>query len=91
MDWKFVMSFYFVCINIVTLVAFAYDKHQAIKNKWRVREGTLLGLSFIGGSVGAIMGMNFFHHKIKKIRFRLCIPIFLVLHISISYLLYVRN
>ena len=39
---------------------------NAKSNRQRVRIVTLLGLAFIGGSVGALIGMYGFHHKTKK-------------------------
>lgn len=63
------MITYLVIINIVTFILFYIDKMQAIKDNWRIPEAVLLGLSLVGGSVGSIIGMYIFNHKIKKKKF----------------------
>ena len=57
---------YIVGINVLTFFAFAYDKRQSQKGGWRVPENTLLGLSILGGSVGAKVAQNKFRHKTRK-------------------------
>lgn len=43
---------YLGIINLVTFIAFAIDKMNAIGHRSRIRIVTLLGLAFIGGSLG---------------------------------------
>ena len=69
--WEFfnehrIFLWYLIAINVVTLIVFALDKALAIKHKFRIRIVSLLGLAFIGGSVGAIIAMYVFRHKTKK-------------------------
>ena len=40
-------------------------------------EAQLLAVAAIGGSAGALLGMQFFHHKIRKWKFRLGVPLIL--------------
>ena len=72
---------YLIIINIIAFLAMFIDKKKAEKNKWRIKESTLLILALIGGSIGAITGMYVFHHKTQKPRFYIGIPIIIVLHI----------
>ena len=72
---------YLVIINIVTFFLFGIDKRRAIKNKWRISEAMLLISSLIGGVIGGLFGMSVFHHKTKKIKFRILMPLILMLHI----------
>lgn len=74
---------YFIIINIITFIMYGIDKQQAIKNNYRISETTLLTLSLIGGSIGSILGMIIFHHKTKKLKFKLLNTIFLIIHILI--------
>lgn len=74
---------YLIIINIITFIMYGIDKQQAIKNNYRISETTLLTLSLIGGSLGSILGMIIFHHKTKKIKFKLLNTIFLIIHILI--------
>lgn len=78
---------------IVASVGHAYegvDKAKAKKHKWRIPEKTLLGIAFLGGGVGAFLGMKIFHHKTKHTLFRILVPVAIVLHIIIILLLVYR-
>ena len=72
---------YFLIINIVTFVIYGIDKRAAVKQLSRISENTLLGLALIGGSAGALAGMYTFHHKTKKPRFAIGVPVIIVLQI----------
>jgi len=61
--------YYLLAVNILAFVLFGVDKQKARRNKWRIPEKTLILSAVIGGSVGAILGMRFFHHKTRKARF----------------------
>ena len=76
---------YLIIINIIEFIIMGLDKLLAIKHKYRISEFTLLFLSASGGSIGAIAGMFFFHHKTKKLKFRIWFPLFLILHFIIIY------
>lgn len=60
------MKLYFLLLSFITFLTFGLDKYYAIKQKSRIRETTLLLLTLIGGTFGALLGMNLFHHKILK-------------------------
>ena len=72
---------YLIIINIIAFLGMFIDKKKAEKDKWRIKESTLLILALAGGSIGAIAGMYVFHHKTQKPRFYIGIPIIIVLHI----------
>ncbi|MDR6969481.1 uncharacterized membrane protein YsdA (DUF1294 family) [Flavobacterium arsenatis] len=59
----------FICFLIVNIVVFAvagYDKYLAVNNKFRIPEKTLFTLAVCGGSVGLLLAMLIFRHKISK-------------------------
>lgn len=65
------MSFiYLIGINIFSFFSYGIDKLFARKKMFRISEKILLLLSIMGGSVGALCAMCFFHHKTKKIKFK---------------------
>ncbi|MFV0275047.1 MAG: DUF1294 domain-containing protein [Bacilli bacterium] len=66
--------------NCIVLLIYGLDKLKAIKNKRRVSEKSLIIIAFLFGSFGAFFGINFFRHKIKKIKFQIIIPLFLIIH-----------
>lgn len=72
--------FYAAGVNLLALAAYGWDKYCAIHHRWRVSEIMLLVLAAIGGSVGAIMGMRLFHHKTLHWKFRIGVPLCLMLH-----------
>ncbi|UTC65830.1 DUF1294 domain-containing protein [Treponema sp. OMZ 788] len=65
-------------INILTFFLFGFDKWTAIKKRSRIKIMTLLGFSFIGGSVGGLFAMLLFRHKTKKIYFTLGLPLIML-------------
>jgi len=52
--------------NLITFCVFGFDKWQAKKHQWRISENTLLGISLLGGIIGAASGMIIFNHKVSK-------------------------
>ena len=70
-------------MNLLALYMFWLDKRNARKRRWRIPENTLLGVAFIGGSLGALLGMYIFRHKTKHWKFKILVPLFLMLHILI--------
>lgn len=74
-------------INVVAFFMYGLDKRRAVKHQWRISEAALLGIAFCGGSVGALLGMKIFHHKTKHWKFKILVPLFLLLHIGIYVVL----
>ncbi len=50
-------------INLLSLLLFGLDKLLARRKRWRIPELSLLTLSVLGGSIGAMGGMVLFRHK----------------------------
>ncbi len=57
------------------------DKQKAKRHKWRISENTLILISILGGSIGSIIGMQLFRHKTKHVKFKLGLPIILIMQI----------
>ena len=92
--WDYLMQhrillIYLAVVNILTIIVFGVDKMHAKSNRQRVRILTLLGLAFIGGSVGALIGMYGFHHKTKKAYFTVGVPLILLMQVVVLF--YVMN
>lgn len=71
-----------IIINIISALIYGIDKYKAIKKKERISEIALLTISTIA-PFGALLGMLIFHHKTKKLKFKISIPIFLTINILI--------
>ena len=74
---------YLIIINIITFLAMFIDKRRAKRGEWRIKEGTLLGLAILGGSIGGIAGMYVFRHKTKKLRFTIWFSAILITDIAL--------
>ena len=81
------LLFVLVSWNIVTFTLYGIDKYKAKKNKWRISERSLIVCAFLMGGLGAFLGMSVFRHKTKHLKFRLLIPIALIVNIGIAVLL----
>lgn len=68
--WTLWILLWLLAINLITFFYYAYDKRQATRQGRRVPEMVLHVLAMIGGSLGAWLGMRFFHHKTLKRRFQ---------------------
>lgn len=68
-------------INVIAFLMYGLDKQKAKRRQWRIPEATLLGVAVIGGSIGAFLGMQVFHHKTKKPKFYIGVPMIFVLQI----------
>lgn len=75
---------YFVAINLVTFFVYGIDKYRAKRGAWRIPEKTLFLLPIFGGSIGAIAGMKFFHHKTKHWYFRYGLPLILLAQVALA-------
>lgn len=73
-------------INLLSFLAFGFDKYRANRDKWRLKNGLLLGLSFIGGALGGIVGMKVFRHKTKKSYYKMGLPLMVLMQVLILVL-----
>lgn len=77
-----IILIYIAVINIVTYIIYGIDKNRAVNGRYRISEAILLMLAAVGGSLGAFLAMKYFRHKTKHLKFKLLIPIFMVLQVS---------
>ena len=71
------LFYYLLIINALSFLLMLVDKWKSKKNRWRVRESTLLLIAALGGSVGSLAGMYLFRHKTQHLKFTLGIPLIL--------------
>ena len=79
---------FLVFINCVSFLFFAIDKFLALKQQRRISERTLLFLTAFGGSIGSVLSMFIFRHKISKPSFWLIILTIIVVQIISIFLIY---
>lgn len=79
---------YLAIMNLFGFLIMLIDKKRAEYGKWRIPEKTLLLVSLFGGSIGTLVGMYVFHHKTKKARFFIGMPMILIFQIiSVIYVI----
>lgn len=71
-------------VNLLAFILYGIDKFKAKKGAWRIPEASLLLVAFLGGSLGALLGMELFRHKTKHAKFKVLVPLFLILHIVLA-------
>ena len=79
---------YLAVINIITFFVYGIDKRRAKKHRWRIPEITLIMFAAIGGSLGALIGMSYWHHKTRKLKFVIGVPALLLLWIIAAVCLF---
>lgn len=81
------MIIYLVLVNAAAFFLMLADKLKAKKGAWRIPERTLIGIAILGGSIGAIAGMNLFRHKTKHPKFSIGLPVILAVQIVLGLLI----
>lgn len=80
-----ILIVYLAAVNLTAFVCYVVDKYKAVHHKWRISEATLLTLAWIGGGAGAAVGMVVFHHKTRKWKFRVMVPLAVVVWMIAGY------
>lgn len=79
---------YPIVINILAYSLMGVDKTNARQKKRRIPEATLFLVALLGGSLGAVVGMNFFRHKTKHWYFVVGMPLILILQLAAAFWLF---
>ncbi len=82
--WLWLLLGWLAAANIAGFALMGWDKRQARRGGWRVRERTLLLTAALGGSLGSILGMRHFRHKTKHWYFRWGLPAILALQAGLA-------
>ena len=77
--------------NIIVFAMYGLDKQKAKQKKRRISEATLSLSAALMGGIGALLGMRAFRHKTKHLKFKIGVPLLLILNIAVVCLyLYLR-
>lgn len=75
---------YLILMNLIAFALYGIDKRRAKQGAWRISEYTLLLVALLGGSLGALLGMRYFHHKTRHRKFRYGVPLILLLQLGLG-------
>ena len=87
--WQYLLIIY-AMINVMAFALYGIDKRRAKRNRWRIRESVLLGVTWLMGGAGAMLGMRVFRHKTKHTAFVISAPVAAVLQIALMAMAVVR-
>lgn len=90
MTFTNILGWYLLIINFVAFYLYWEDKRRAKKDKWRIKESTLLLVGLAGGSLGSLVFMHVFRHKTQHWKFKILVPVFFVLHAALFFYLSLR-
>lgn len=68
--WYWLLD-YLIGINIAAFALYGYDKNAAQNSRLRVPERVLHGVELFGGTPGAFIAQRVFHHKTRKVSYRI--------------------
>lgn len=85
-----VVLLYLVVISLAACIVTVADKRRARRDKWRVPESTLLLLAALGGSLSMLVTMKLIHHKTRKAKFMVGIPVIMTLQLLLAGFLLAR-
>ena len=76
--------------NAVVFAMYGLDKRKSRDGGRRVSEKALLTAAALLGGPGALLGMFVFRHKTKHLKFRIGVPLLLIVNIAVVVVLYLR-
>ncbi len=82
---KMLKIYLYICLlmNLITLVFYIIDKIKAIRHSWRIKESVLLFMTFFGGAIGALIGINIVRHKNRHWYFHIVSIVGLITQLTI--------
>ena len=78
--YRLAFLIYLAFMNLLAFILYAVDKAKSKRGSWRIPEARLIGVAFLGGSLGALLGMQLLRHKTLHTKFVVTIPLALTLH-----------
>ena len=88
MNWIEFVTTALVVWNALVFLTYGLDKRRAKQNRRRISEKILLLSAALLGGPGALLGMYAFRHKTKHTKFKVGVPLLLVLNVILAIILY---
>ena len=81
------MRVYWAVASLATIFLTCLDKSRAKRGRWRIPEATLLLCAALGGAAAMLLTMRLIHHKTRKPKFSVGVPLLLAAHLLLTSLL----
>lgn len=78
-----IILFYLMIINTVCYFMFFWDKRLAKRGRRRISEKSLFLTAILGGSLGGLLAMYMFRHKTLHRKFKLGMPLILIVQLAL--------
>lgn len=69
--------------NLIAFIMMGVDKRKAVRDVRRISEKALLTACGLFAAPGGLIGMHVFHHKTRKLKFKLGVPLMLIAQIAV--------
>lgn len=79
---------YLCGISVISIIAILFDKTAARNGERRISEKSLMALAVIGGGIAMYITMRIIHHKTRKNKFMVGIPVVVMLEIALTAIIY---
>lgn len=87
LQFSLIFLIYLLLVNLTAFIQMGIDKKRARNKQWRISEARLFLPVLLGGSLGGLFGIYFFHHKTKHWYFPAGFGAALAVHIFLIALL----
>ncbi len=70
--------------NLIAFLMMGADKRKAVRDVRRISEKALLTACGLFAAPGGLIGMYVFHHKTRKLKFKLGVPLMLIAQAAVA-------
>lgn len=71
--------------NLTAFIMMGIDKRKAVRDVRRISEKALLIACSLFAAPGGLLGMHVFHHKTRKLKFKLGVPLMLIAQLGVAF------
>ncbi len=83
-----ILIIYLAAVSLLAVSCTVYDKGAAKRRNERVPERTLLLIALFGGAAAMYITMRAIRHKTRKKRFMLTLPLMIILHVLLVFIIF---
>lgn len=79
-EFIYIYLIYLCIVNLIAFFIFGIDKLKAKRDSYRISEKTLITICAVGGALGGLLSMMIFHHKTRKPKFVITVPLLVLIY-----------